>query len=190
MRSPWRSLSAKQKSMTSDKVTKFEYILTGGDLRSISKANEIVEMVHTQEDFDELFPGLQNTDRKIVMRTADAIEKITISKSGYLQKHKTEVLNLFQSAKEKELKWHMALIVSRVKLSKKELGKTWDTLTKWATDKKESKIVRVNSIQSLSDLLQQDNELAQDFELTLFEIAKENIPSINARIRKLKKANR
>lgn len=41
----------------------------------------------------------------------------------------------------------MALLVSRLKLAKSEIGKVWATLMKWALDKKESKIVRVNSIQ-------------------------------------------
>ena len=171
-------------------MNKFQEILKGGDLRSIGKANEIVTMVNTQNDFDELFIGLNHSDRKVVMRTADAIEKITLDKSDYLQKHKTELLNLCQIAKDIELKWHLVLLVSRLSLTKKELGNTWDLLTKWATDKKESKIVRVNSIQGLFNLLQQNHELSQDFNLTLSEIEKEKIPSLNARIKKLQNASR
>lgn len=171
-------------------MNKFQEILKGGDLRSIGKANEIVTMVNTQNDFDELFIGLNHSDRKVVMRTADAIEKITLDKLDYLQKHKTELLNLCQIAKDIELKWHLVLLVSRLSLTKKELGNTWDLLTKWATDKKESKIVRVNSIQGLFNLLQQNHELSQDFNLTLSEIEKEKIPSLNARIKKLQNASR
>ena len=171
-------------------MNKFQEILKGGDLRSIGKANEIVTMVNTQNDFDELFIGLNHSDRKVVMRTADAIEKITLDKLDYLQKHKTELLNLCQIAKDIELKWHLVLLVSRLSLTKKELGNTWDLLTKWATDKKESKIVRVNSIQGLLNLLQQNHELSQDFNLTLSEIEKEKIPSLNARIKKLQNASR
>ena len=171
-------------------MNKFQEILKGGDLRSIGKANEIVTMVNTQNDFDELFIGLNHSDRKVVMRTADAIEKITLDKSDYLQKHKTELLNLCKIAKDIELKWHLVLLVSRLSLTKEELGNTWDLLTKWATDKKESKIVRVNSIQGLFNLLQQNHELSQDFNLTLSEIEKEKIPSLNARIKKLQNASR
>lgn len=92
-------------------MNKFQDILKGGDLRSIGKANEIVAMVNNQTAFDELFEGLTYSERKVVMRTADAIEKITLRKSDYLQKHKTELLNLCQSAKDIELKWHLALLV-------------------------------------------------------------------------------
>lgn len=171
-------------------MNKFQDILKGGDLRSIGKANEIVPMVYNQTAFDELFEGLTYSDRKVVMRTAEAIEKITLRKSDYLKKHKIELLNLCQSAKDIELKRHLALLVSRLNLTQKELGNTWELLTKWASDRKESKIVRVNSIQGLFNLLQQNPALSQNFNLTLSEIGKENLASLNARTKKLQNASR
>lgn len=167
----------------------FDKLLSGGDLRSIGKANEVIKEVYNQSDFNTLFNGLYNSDRKIVMRSADAIEKITIKNSAYLSKHKKRILLLCKTAKDKELKWHLVLIITRIKLSEKELGFVWQTLTKWATDKNESKIVRVNSIQGLNNLLSQNEELRQDFEITLNGLESENIPSILARIRKLKTTN-
>jgi len=72
-------------------VSKFQDKLKGADLRSIGKANEVATMVHTQKDFDQLFSGLNHSDRKVVMRTADAIEKITGKKSGFLTPHKKTI---------------------------------------------------------------------------------------------------
>ena len=167
-------------------MSKFQDILKGGDLRSIGKANEIVGMVNNQTAFDELFEGLTHPDRKVVMRTADAMEKITLGESTYLQKHRAALLDLCQRAKDIELKWHLALLVSRLSLTREELENTWNLLTKWVTDKKESKIVRVNSMQGLFNLLQQHPELSRDFNMTLAEIEKEQIASLNARIRKLR----
>ncbi|HEX6847365.1 MAG TPA: hypothetical protein VF144_10315, partial [Chitinophagaceae bacterium] len=66
----------------------------------------------------------------------------------------------------------------------------WKLLTTWAKDKEESKIVRVNSIQGLFNLLAEHRELQHDFDLTIGEIEKHNIPSINARLKKLKHARR
>jgi hypothetical protein len=171
-------------------MSKFQDILQGGDLRSIGKANEIVALVKSQADFDDLFIGLTNADRKVVMRTADAIEKISIRSPDLLKKLKTQLLYFCETARNIELKWHLALIISRLRLTEKELGHIWQTLTKWATDKKESKIVRVNSIQGLSNLLKQKPELMQDFNLMVIEIEKDRIPSINARIKKLTNASR
>lgn len=173
--------------MTTCKMSKFQDILQGGDLRSIGRANDVVAVIKSQDEFDELFLGLRNSDRKVVMRTADAIEKVTLRKADYLQKHKQELMDIFQIAKNIELKWHLALLIPRLSLTENELDNTWHTLTKWAKDRDESKIVRVNSIQGLFNLLKQMPELLQDFNLTLTEIQKENIPSINARIKKIRK---
>jgi hypothetical protein len=141
--------------------------------------------VKEQSQFDEVFQLLYATDRKIVMRAADAIEKITLKNQEYLKPHKRSLLNRLNKAEDKELKWHLALLIARFKLSEKELDKVWHMLTKWARDKKESKIVRVNSLQALFNLLPQKKELQQDLLHTLSVVKEENIPSINARIRKL-----
>ncbi|MGB4848813.1 MAG: hypothetical protein WBP41_12890, partial [Saprospiraceae bacterium] len=144
-------------------MTDFDKILSGGDLRSIGKSNLVVSKIRNQKDFDDLFSLLFHTDRKIVMRTADAIEKITLKNIDYLKHHKQEILNLCKVAQDIELKWHLALLVPRLILTKQELGIIWQTLTTWVTNKKESKIVRVNSLQGLHNLLSQNQELTQDF---------------------------
>jgi hypothetical protein len=171
-------------------MKKIADILKGGDLRSIGQSNKIVSLIDNQGRFDELFQQLFHPDRKVVMRSADVIEKITLKNPGFLRQHKASILKLIETAKHIELKWHLALIVSRMNLSKKEFEKIWQTLTGWASDKKESKIVRVNSIQGLFNLLQTRQELKQDFNLTISQTEKENIPSLNARIKKLKNAVR
>jgi hypothetical protein len=170
-------------------VTDFEKILSGGDLRSIGKSNSVILKIQTQNDFDELFQCLFHEDRLVVMRAADTIEKITINNTQYLAKHKDAIIKLCNVAMDKELKWHLALLIPRLNLDAKEFDKAWNTLTKWAKDKTNSRIVRVNSIQGLFEMKKQKGELEKDFSLTLTELGKENIPSINARIRQLKNAS-
>ncbi len=123
------------------------------------------------------------------MRAADTIEKITLNNPEYLKHHKQDIIKLMNTASDKELKWHLALIISRVDLTSTELGIVWEKLTNWAANSKESKIVRVNSIQSLFDLAMRKDELKKDFVLTIQAIEAEKIPSINARLRKLKLNN-
>ncbi len=167
-----------------------ERMLQGGNLRSIGQSNGVIALVKNQAEFDELFRVLFHPDRKIVMRAADAVEKITRNHPGYLQPHKKELLNLCGKAEDKELKWHLALVVSRLQLTRAELGRLWHLLAGWAMHKKESRIVRTNAIQALHQLLQQDRTLEQDFETMVSEAERENIPSLNARIRKLRKKGR
>lgn len=168
----------------------FEAIMKGGDLRSIGHSGKVIPLINNQENFDRLFELFFHKDRLVVMRTADAIEKITIDHPEYLKDYKTEILNIFKQAEEKELKWHLAQIVSRVELNEKELGLIWKILTNWTLDPKESRIVRTNSVHGLFNLLSQYPELEQDFRLTIDQVTKENIPSINARLRILKILNR
>ena len=168
----------------------FDDILKGGDLRSIGEVNQVVAQVNDQQTFDDLFKLLYNTERKVVMRAADAIEKITVKNPGFLRQHKDKILSLCDVAKHIELKWHLALLVSRLDLTKNEVRRIWQVLTIWATDNKESKIVRVNSLQGLYNISYNNKELIRDFNLILRKVERENVPSINARLRKLKHARR
>jgi hypothetical protein len=161
-------------------------LLAGGDLRSIGQSNEVVRLINRQEKFDELFKLLFYSDRKVVMRAADAIEKVTLNNKEYLKKHKKEILGLCVKATDKELKWHLALLVTRLALTDIEVAEVWQLLNNWAKNKNESKIVRVNSLQGLFSLRNRNENFKNEFNVTLAEIERENIPSLNARIGKLK----
>ncbi len=165
--------------------------LKGGDLRSLGKTSVVVSGISNQREFDNLFIGLFDADRLVVMRSADAIEKVTQENPEYLETHKEELLKLFQSANHIELKWHLAQLIPRLvlrlKLNEEETGMVWDKLTQWALDKCGSRIVRVNSIQGLFDIQRKFPELKKDFTDTLLKLDRETITSIVARIKKLRK---
>ena len=160
--------------------------LGGGDLRSIGEAKEIAAGTRTQSDFDELFKNLFHADRLVVMRAADAIEKVTVEKPYFLKSHNAEILKLLKSAENKELKWHLAQIAARLELHENEVLTVSETLQRWALDKRESRIVRVNSVQALFDLAQRHKFLSEVFKNISDKLRTENIPSINARLKKLK----
>jgi activator of HSP90 ATPase len=173
--------------MTTPKESIADKLRVGGDLRSIGQVNDIIENIDNQAKFDELFKCLFHKERIIIMRAADAIEKITIKNPLFLKKHKKAIFGLCDTAYNKELKWHLALLIPRLELSKEELSKTWNALTRWAKDKTNSRIVRVNSIEGLFELLKKEGERKQDYELTLLELEEEDIPSLSARIKSIKK---
>ena len=75
--------------------------------------------------FDELFENLFSIDRLVVMRTADALEKISATNPELLSNHKAEIINFLDTAHDKEFMWHLALMVSRLDLTTNELGKVW-----------------------------------------------------------------
>lgn len=164
--------------------TRLEELATG-DLRSIGKVNLLLPEVKTQKDFDAVFEGLYRPDRRVVMRCADAIEKLTRKSPHWLQKHKNAILALCDDRKPIELKWHLALLVPRLKLTEQELQAVWAVFERWVKDKTGSRIVRVNSLQALYDLAPLKAGRMEDFQLIIRGIRSENIPSLQARIRKL-----
>ena len=78
-----------------------------------------------------------------------------------------------------------ALLVTRVKLTSEEMEIVSCILIRWAKDRDESKIVRVNSIQSLFELSDQNLKLKRKLFKIIKEIEKENIASLNARLKRL-----
>ncbi|WP_340469360.1 hypothetical protein [Bifidobacterium favimelis] len=160
--------------------------LLGGDLRSIAQADEVAAGIKTQRQFDVLFSLLHEGKRLLRMRSIDAIEKVTRRSPRFLAPHKDEILAFSRRAANPEFKWHLALLLSRLALTGRELDEVIDLLTRWALDKSESRIVRVNAIQSLHDLSERNPIYKVDFLAVIDEVGKEQVPSLNARIRKLR----
>ncbi len=163
--------------------------LKGGDLRSVGKVNEIIQLITTRESFDELVAGLFTEDRLVVMRAADAIEKLTVQKSEWLILHKEKLIQLLNQAQHKELKWHLALLVSRIPLNVQELGPVWSTLKNWCLGISESRIVKVNALQGLYMISRRFPPLQTEWLAIVQEVRSQNIPSVNARIKQLTSNN-
>jgi hypothetical protein len=163
-----------------------ENILGGGDLRSLGKSNQIVTAIKTRDEFDEFFELMFNKDRLVAMRSADVIEKVTIKHPHYLQKHKKQIFGLCKQTQHIELQWHLAQLLARLTLSQRELNEAVNILTAWASDTNQSKIVRVNSIQSIFELMLRYDIPQHEFRVMFTKIEKENIPSLVARIKKLR----
>jgi hypothetical protein len=168
-------------------MTDFAHLLLGKDFRTNFKNKAVVEAVRDQLSFDELFALLWHHERTLVMRAADAVEKVTMQRKEFLEPHKAQLLSLLRSAVNKELKWHVAQLVPRLNLADEERNEVWKVLSYWAQNPNESKIVRVNSLQGLFDLTQQAPLLKQDFQHVISNLEREPISSVQARIKKLKK---
>jgi hypothetical protein len=165
--------------------TKFTRLLLGKDLRKLKNGKKVIDAVADQNDFDELFSLIFHHERPLVMRAADAVEKITLKHPEYLAPHKMQLLSVLKSADHKELKWHIAQLVSRVELDAAELDRVWHTLTYWALNRNESKIVRVNALQGLYDLAKRFPAFQKDLHQSMTALDREPIPSLKARLRKL-----
>jgi hypothetical protein len=79
-------------------------LLGGGDLRSLGQSDSLIQRSYDQKRFDALFRLLSHSDRRVAMRAADVVEKITRADYSFLKKHSHDLVNLMDSANNKELK--------------------------------------------------------------------------------------
>lgn len=169
-------------------MSDFKRYLKGGDLRSIGDVDKIISMIKDQKSFDDLVNYISSSDRLMTMRAADALEKISLDHPEYLHKHKDQLINLIEKAQEKELKWHLALMITRVPLKDQEVVIIWPFLKSWVLDRKESRIVRVNALEAMHNISKCKTDLQQELHGIISQLLLENVPSLNARIKKLKLA--
>jgi hypothetical protein len=123
--------------------------LAGGDRRSIGTSNELVaEVLARPVLFRHVLDGIGVADPLIRLRAADAVEKITTRRPDLLQAHKNKILRYAASATEKEVRWHMAALLTRLKLTPRERAIVLDILFDYLRDS--SSIVRTFAMQALA----------------------------------------
>lgn len=150
--------------------------------------HSVIALVKTQADFDALFTLLFHHDRRVVMRAADAVEKITRTSRTFLSPHTGQLLELLNDHANIEVRWHLAQLLPRVALNANQLTEVWQRLRYWAANQNESKLVRVHALQGMFDLMQYHAHpyMKQEFRALVAAISKEHIPSIDARVRRLR----
>ncbi len=126
--------------------------LQGGDLRSIGRVDEVVtDILADRTLFEIVFDGMSHADPLIRMRAADAIEKVTRINPAWLVPFKKRLIEEVSQIEQQEVQWHLAQMFARLDLEEEELGRVVQLLRRWI-ERSKSNIVKVNSLQCLSDL--------------------------------------
>jgi len=161
--------------------------LRGDDLRSIGKADEVVQNILNDPSlFEEVFEGMLNKDPVIRMRSANAIEKVSVKHPEYLQPFKSKLINHVSKIEQQEVRWHVAQMFSYIKINKTERDKIIKILLSYIeTD--ESKIVKTFSMQTLADLAEKDGQIKPKIINLIKGMIKNGSPAIISRGKKLLK---
>jgi hypothetical protein len=94
--------------------------LSGGDLRSDGRANEVAEeLLKNPQLIDTLFTGLSESDDVIRARTTHALEKISRTNPELLQEIIPWLIKLAYEDKVPMVKWHLAMIFGNTPNSQK-----------------------------------------------------------------------
>ena len=161
--------------------------LSGGDLRSIGRSNEVVkEVIRDSSLMAEVIEGMLNTDPVVRLRSADVAEKVGRRHPEYLQPLKSRLIREIVKVSQPEVRWHLAQIFTLLTLSASERRIVTTTLCSWLDDPAQSsKIVRVMALQALADLAFEDKKLRQTALDRINRALNEGSPSEKARCRKL-----
>ncbi len=158
--------------------------LTGGDRRSIGQADRVAARVSKDARlFPELIAGMWSDDPLVRMRAADAAEKVTRGNPELLQPFKKQLLSLMAETSEQELRWHLAAMVPRLRLSTRDLEAAASLMHGYLEDR--SSIVKTSALQGLADLARHDASLLPKVMELLRESTRSGTAAMKARSRKL-----
>ncbi len=159
-------------------------LLGQGDRRTVGHVAELVDVVLRKPKLvSALVECIFEADEGIRMRAADALEKISRKRVEELQHYRSALLGLFEEDKQQELRWHLAVILPRLRLDANERCRTSLALQECLTAK--SSIVRTFALQGLSDLTIQEPGLTPLVIDLLRSAEREGTPAMRARSRKL-----
>jgi hypothetical protein len=161
-------------------------MLQGSDRRSIGRANQVAKLVLQQlKLFPRLIACLWHDDPIIRMRAADAAEKVSVQKPRLLDRHKPELLGLLAEAEQIELRWHLAAMIPRLRLTPAERHRAAVALHRYLEDR--SSIVKTFALQALTDLAQNDVAMRPRVKQLLEDALQSGTPAMRARARHLLK---
>ena len=158
--------------------------LRGGDRRSIGKVDQVVCALRKKPDlFKHLANALFEKDLVVRMRAADAMEKVSLDNPELLQPFKRKLIQLAKESQQQELRWHLAQMIPRLKLTPPETATLTDILFDYLNDK--SKIVVTFAMQALADLVLKEAIASTDVIKAIEKLTQTGSPAIQSRGKKL-----
>ena len=132
--------------------------LRGGDRRSLGRASAVVKQIlRDPKLFRLVFDAMLHDDSVVRMRAADTIEKVTVVRPDLLQGYKRKLLSEVAALDQPEVRWHVALMLPRLRLTPKEQNHAVAILFDYLED--DSRIVKTLTMQGLADFAMQDERL-------------------------------
>jgi hypothetical protein len=141
-------------------------LAAGRNRLNIGRAAEVAALVlalpkrHQSRKVEQLVECLWDDDPGIVNRAGDALEKVSRTLPTVLEPWKAPLLGLLVEAEQNKLRWNLAVIVPRLKLSVPECRKVAEILQSYLDDP--SSIVKTCALQGLAELTRQDPSLGPE----------------------------
>ena len=157
--------------------------LSGGDKRSIGRANEVVAYVLANPDaLPDLILGLDGDD-VVRMRTLDVLEKISVTHPQWLTAYSEQILRLGEDSAAPDVGWHTAQILPRLMLSVEAQRRAILLLFSYLDGP--SRIQRSCALTGLVDFAKREPAIQSRVLAELRQAEHSGIASLEARARKL-----
>jgi hypothetical protein len=140
-------------------------------------------LVHDQALVAEAVGLMSGGDPVLRARSADALEKAAERDPAILGRHKKTLLRLMATARQQEVRWHIAQMVPLIEMTPRERHGARKTLRGYLND--ESRIVQVCALQALWDLAAPEERSRESFRSLVERLAVEGSPAVQARAKQL-----
>lgn len=170
-------------------------MLAPGRRLDVGRAWEVVELIEgSPGKLAQLVECLWDEDPAIAGRAAHVLERVTRDRPERAQRWKDALLGLLVEALnqnlDKKLRWNLALVIPRLKLTVSECHRATSALQSWLDDPNSDSgsIVKTAALHAITDLTRQDpSSLPAAIEL-LQVAGRSGTPAMRARSRILLKA--
>ncbi len=159
-------------------------LLQHGDRRTVGRVADVVEqVVRSPAMTPDLVQCLFAEQDTVRMRAADALEKLSHTQAECLQPFAGVLLTLFEECEQQEVRWHLAVLLPRLRLNTQERQRAARGLQQCLAAT--SSIVKTFALQGLYDLSVQEPSLLPTVLDCLQVAGKNGTPAMKARSRKL-----
>lgn len=159
-------------------------MLSGGNLRSLGKSAHVVKLVLSDKSMvAALFEGLRCDDPVVRMRCADVLEKVSAKMPRWLDPFCKEILESLPVESQKEIRWHLAVMVARLKLTSQEQDIAIRALLAYTSDA--SSIVKTMAMQGLADIAKNSPRHRDAIMSQIEQLMATGTPAMKARGRRL-----
>ncbi|NJD07713.1 MAG: hypothetical protein FIA97_14630 [Methylococcaceae bacterium] len=159
--------------------------LTGGDLRSKGRSDEVVLLILADPSLLPILVDglLTSLDPVLRMRCADAFEKVTARRPELALGFAEQVLELLARQQPKEVLWHLLQVAPRIAWPKDRLAGVLAAIDRAHRDP--SNIVQACALQAEIEMLGQAPERRASVTRLLDVALGSGVPAVAARARKL-----
>lgn len=160
-------------------------VLSGGDPRSLGRAQEVVDAVLSDHDLlPGLFGAVMDEDELVRMRAGDALEKVCRERPEWLVPYVDRLLTELAAIRQDSVRWHVAQMLGEVPLSEGQREDAARLLERFA-DEEDGGFVVAHALTSLAALAEDDPALRRSLRGRLERLSRDERGSVAKRAGKL-----